>query len=128
MLIPFVFVLIVALFNWMIFGKRTLWIKKEFTDSKINKNIILFRLSRAIAAITTFFVFIFLLDLILFILAYLINLILLFFDIPPLPINDRFNFYNHLGLLSIFICIIYNWLCFEKSSIWIKNQNKENIE
>ena len=98
---------IVFLFNWMIYGKSTVWIKEEFTNTKINKNIILFRISRVISSIV--FVFLF------YSFCY-------FFD------RNRFYFEDNFGLLSIFILLIYNWLCFGKLSIWIKNPKNETIE
>ena len=95
---------IVFLFNWMIYGKNTFWIKEEFTNTKINKNIILFRLSRVISSIV---------------------FILLFYSFCYFFDRNRFYFEDNLGLLSIFILLIYNWLCFGKFTFWIKSPNKE---
>ena len=127
--IPCVFVLIVALFNWISFGKSTLWIKEEFIDTKVNKNIILFRLSRVISCVSFAFLMYFIWEVFGYTLFFIIGFLtgFSFTELVNSPLN-LFYFENHLGLLSIFILLIYNWLCFGKLDFWIDNPNKENIE
>jgi len=126
--IPFVLVLIIALFNWISFGKSTLWIKEEFIDTKVNKNIILFRLSRVISCVFGFSLMFFIWEVFGYILFFTIGFLtgFSFTEIVNHPLN-HFYFENHLGLLSIFILLIYNWVCFRKLNFWIDNPNKENI-
>ena len=128
-LIPFVFVLIIALFNWMSFGKSTLWIKEEFIDTKVNKNIILFRLSRVISCVSASFLMFFIYEVFGYTLFFIQGFVtgFSFTELVNSPFN-LFYFENHLGLLSIFILLIYNWVCFRKLNFWIDNPNKENIE
>ena len=128
-LIPFVFVLIIALFNWMSFGKSTLWIKEEFIDTKVNKNIILFRLSRVISCVSVSFLMFFIWEVFGYTLYFITGFLtgFSFTELVNSPLN-LFYFENHLGLLSIFILLIYNWACFRKLNFWIDNPNKENTE
>ena len=126
---PFVFVLIIALYNWMIFGQSTYWIKKKFIHTKINKNIILFRLSRVIFVFFSVCSVLFILEIFGFILN-LIESVILSLSVYEIlsSANNNFYFVFLLLLLSIFISLSYNWMCFGKLSLWIENQNKENIE
>ena len=128
-LVPCVFVLIIALVNWISFGNNTLWIKEEFIETKVNKNIIFFRLSRVIYCVLIFVLMFFIWEVFGFILILTGGLLfgLSVTEILSDP-NNHFYFENHLGLLSIFILLIYNWLCFGKINFWIDNPNKENTE
>ena len=106
-------IFIVILINWVTFGSFSLWInKKTYSDNILNKSNSKYRISRTLSIFCMFML-----------LLYFILLILHYIESNELVFNRQIA--PNLPLITYLMMsstiLLFNWLYFRKTSLWIHN-------